>query len=350
MTISQNLAQQIVEAIHDVIKRDINLIDHQGIIIGSTDSARLGSFHEAGFQAVQTARPVAADDGSGYKGTRPGMNYPIFMDQQAIAAIGITGAPGQQKQYGFLATKITEVFLKEQQLNEEMHSENRMLHYLVTSLIQGNTGSPQALSKAMEHFKMDPAGQYAVLSAKAADQEIQQAFNLYLRQKDFPLSLYLYPGQWVVVLDQESCRRLEAAAFEQAFQGKLWAGLGNFAPPEELPRSYEQARLARSHARQSKKALCSIAGISARTLVGSLSDDMRRLYGQKVLHPLTDKDLETLNAYFQTDCSLKETAARLYIHKNTLQYQLDRITEKTALNPRSFQDAFALQLALLCYE
>lgn len=350
MTISKDLAQQIVEAIHDVIKRDINLIDRQGLIIGSTDRARLGSFHEAGFQAVQTARPVAADTASGYKGTRPGMNYPIFMDQQAIAAIGITGAPGQLMQYGFLATKITEVFLKEQQLNEEMYSENRMLHYLITSLIQGNSGNPQALSGAMEHFKMNPAGQYAVLSVKAADQEIQQVFNQYLRQKDFRLALYLYPGQWVVLLDEKCCRRLDSAAFEQAFEGKLYAGMGNLAVLEELPRSYEQARLARSHASQSKKALCSIAGISARTLVGSLSGDMRRLYSQKVLHPLTDKDLDTLRAYFQSDCSLKEAAAGLYIHKNTLQYQLDRITEKTSLNPRSFQDAFALQLALLCYE
>ena len=350
MTISKHLAQQIVEAIHDVIKRDINLIDHQGCIIGSTDKARLGSFHEAGFQAVRTARPVAADDGSGYKGTRPGMNYPIFMDQQAIAAIGITGDPGQLQQYGFLATKITEVFLKEQQLGEEMNSENRMLHYLITSLIQGNAGNPQALAEAMEHFKMDPAGQYAVLSVKAVDQEIQKDFNLYLRQKDFRLALYLYPGQWTVLLDQEHIRRLDSAAFERAFEGKLYAGLGDFTAADGLPRSYEQARLARSHARQSKKALCSIAGISARTLVGSLSGDMRRLYGQNVLHSLTEKELATLNIYFQTDCSLKEAAARLYIHKNTLQYQLDRITEKTSLNPRNFQDAFALQLALLCYE
>lgn len=350
MTISKNLAQQIVEAIHDVIKRDINLIDRQGVIIGSTDSARLGNFHEAGFQAVQTACTVAADDASGYKGTRPGMNYPIFMDQQAIAAIGITGAPGQLKQYGFLATKITEVFLKEQQLNEEMYSENRILHYLVTSLIQGNSGNPRALADAMEHFKMDPDGQYAVLSVKASGQEIRQAFNLYLRQKDFPLSLYLYPGQWVVLLDQEGCRRLDSGAFEQEFQGRLCAGLGNFTSPGELPRSYEQAKLARSHARQSKIALCSIEGISASTLVGSLPDDMRRLYSQKVLHPLTDKDLETLNAYFQAGCSLKEAAAQLYIHKNTLQYQLDRITEKTSFNPRNFQDAFALQLAILCYK
>lgn len=349
MTISKNLAQQIVEAIHDVIKRDINLIDSQGAIIGSTDRARLGSFHEAGFRAVQTARPVAADGASGYKGTRPGMNYPIFMEQQAIAAIGITGSPAQLKQYGFLATKITEVFLKEQQLNEEMYSENRLLHYLITSLIQGNTGNPQALSGAMEHFKMDPDGQYAVLSVKAADQEVRRSFDLYLRQKDFPLALYLYPCQWVVVLDQECLRRLDGAAFERTFQGKLHAGLGNFAPTKELPRSYEQARLARSHARQSKKALCSIAGISARTLVGSLSQDLRRLYGQKVLHPLTDKERTTLTAYFQADCSLQEAAKRLCIHKNTLQYQLDRITEKTSLNPRSFQDAFALQLAVLCY-
>mgnify|MGYP000532608332 FL=1 len=46
------------------------------------------------------------------------------MDQQVLGVIGITGEPDVVSQYGFLLTKICEVFLKEYGLNEEA-SANR---------------------------------------------------------------------------------------------------------------------------------------------------------------------------------------------------------------------------------
>ena len=44
--------------------------------------------------------------------------------------------------------------------------------------------------------------------------------------------------------------------------------------------------------------------------------------------------------------SLKETAEQLYLHKNTLQYQLDRIWKNTGYNPRNFKDATVLYVGL----
>ena len=44
--------------------------------------------------------------------------------------------------------------------------------------------------------------------------------------------------------------------------------------------------------------------------------------------------------------SLKNAADALFIHKNTLQYQLDRVRDMTGLDPRNFQDAVSLYIAL----
>ena len=44
--------------------------------------------------------------------------------------------------------------------------------------------------------------------------------------------------------------------------------------------------------------------------------------------------------------SLSAASRKLYIHKNTLQYKLNHIAEKTGWNPRRFQDAVLLFLAL----
>ena len=60
----------------------------------------------------------------------------------------------------------------------------------------------------------------------------------------------------------------------------------------------------------------------------------------------SEKDQALLRAYFAAGRSLKRTCETLYLHKNTLQYQLDRIHRETGYNPRCFADAVVLYLAL----
>ena len=53
MEITKELATQIVTAIYEVVKRDINFIDPDGRIIGSSDQKRIGDFHQAGAYAAK---------------------------------------------------------------------------------------------------------------------------------------------------------------------------------------------------------------------------------------------------------------------------------------------------------
>ena len=53
-----------------------------------------------------------------------------------------------------------------------------------------------------------------------------------------------------------------------------------------------------------------------------------------------------LGVYFACECSLKEAAEKLFVHKNTLQYHLDRVRSATGFDPRKFSDAVILYLAL----
>lgn len=142
MEVSKTLAAQIVHAVYEVVKTDTNLISPSGHIVGSTDPDRIGSFHAAGAYAAKTGAPVFVDEAHPFEGAKPGINYPIFLNHAPIAVIGLTGDPEALKPLGFLITKITEVFLKEQQLNEEMASESRALHYLITSLIYDRIQDP----------------------------------------------------------------------------------------------------------------------------------------------------------------------------------------------------------------
>ncbi len=57
--------------------------------------------------------------------------------------------------------------------------------------------------------------------------------------------------------------------------------------------------------------------------------------------------LVTLEAFFDLDMALTATANRLGIHRNTLVYRLDRINDALGLDPRVFEDAVQIKLAML---
>lgn len=348
MEISKQLASQIVKAVYDVVKNDINFINPSGIIIGSTNQKRLGTFHEAGYQAVITGTPILVDDNHTFEGTQNGLNYPIFLESSPIAAIGITGNPAQLKQFGFLITKITEVFLKEQQLNEELLSETRSLHYLVTSLIYGHIQSQQQLDKLLVKYNIDTSAEYAALSIKILDTALEPKLRFYFSNMGCQLSVYLYPNEWVVLFNQETFSHFSVEAFQKQFEGQLCAGMGSFGSLHQICQSYQNALTACTHAQRLRITFCNSEEISIEYILESLPQNIQHTYAEHMLTNLNDKELQLLKIYFRCNLSLTDTAASLFIHKNTLQYQLNRIAEKSGLNPRIFQDAFLLQFALLC--
>jgi len=56
--------------------------------------------------------------------------------------------------------------------------------------------------------------------------------------------------------------------------------------------------------------------------------------------------LETLQAFFDNNLSISKTAQAIYVHRNTLLYRLRRVKEITGLDPKKFDNAVQLRLAL----
>lgn len=347
MELSRQLAAQIVSAVFEVVKNDINLMNASGIIIGSTNPERVGTFHEAGYQAILRGAPVIVEDEHSFRGAQRGINYPIFAETAPVAAIGITGPPGELEKFGFLVTKITEVFLKEQQLNKELLSKSRSLHYLVTSLLYDNIKDQKQLEMLLDRYGLDREGEYAALTIKMENTSLEQSLRFYFKALGCPLSIYLYPSEWAVIFDREGFERFSPADFACKYDKHLHSGMGPFGPLYRLNHSYQSAVAARRHARRLNAVYCNSEDISIEFVLESIPPDIRRLYWGHILKALTEREIHLLKAYFGRNLSLKETAEALNIHKNTLQYQLDKITEKSGLNPRIFQDAFLLKFALL---
>ncbi|MDP4099496.1 helix-turn-helix domain-containing protein [Paenibacillus sp. P96] len=89
-------------------------------------------------------------------------------------------------------------------------------------------------------------------------------------------------------------------------------------------------------------------------LLYSIPDEQRRGFIQQAgvgsgLFGDTET-LSTLDTFFQLDCNVSETAKRLYIHRNTLIYRLDKIKQESGLDVRTFNDAVLVRLILLLYK
>lgn len=128
-------------------------------------------------------------------------------------------------------------------------------------------------------------------------------------------------------------------------------GIGRYHPGiRELTRSYADARAALSlgHRFHGPNGVYCLDGLGIAAFVG-VSDEQTKIdLAKHLLSPLTHAPelIETLTVFFAQNCVPSDTAAALSIHRNTLSYRLDKITALTGLNPRNFDDAVQVRLAL----
>lgn len=76
-----------------------------------------------------------------------------------------------------------------------------------------------------------------------------------------------------------------------------------------------------------------------------LLDEIKQMILQEYLDD--DDTLKMVETFVQLNLNISETAKELYMHRNSLQYRLDRFHEKTGIDIRQFQQAMAVYLAIL---
>jgi carbohydrate diacid regulator len=126
---------------------------------------------------------------------------------------------------------------------------------------------------------------------------------------------------------------------------------GHHAGLNGITRSYQDARAALALGRRcfgENRAYC-LDDLGAAAFVG-ISDERTKLeLAMHLLSPLDHEPelIETLQVFFAQNCCASATAEQLAIHRNTLTYRLQKITLLTGLDPRRFDAATQIHLALL---
>ena len=349
--ITDELAQQIVDSAKAVIGWNINFIDRHGRIMASTDEKRIGTYHKVGATAARLRQVQTVHENRPEDGVSKGVNYPIIMDQQVLGVIGITGEPDVVSQYGFLLTKICEVFLKEYGLNEEAFSEQEYRSRQVMALIYHDRDTMQQMAderpELTEHLYV--AAVFRGYDGDGRADAFRKTMTAACGDLGISLFTYIYPDSFVLIIPRGAYPQWDKqlSRWKGQFYPSVRVGIGTEEPFHRVYESYRFAKLALQAAADRDVFSVHADDMKLTFLLQSLSAPLRRRYRQDVCKDLTERDIHLLQVYYRQNLSIHKTADILSIHKNTLQYRLKKIAETTGLDPRSFDDAVTLYIATL---
>ncbi len=77
---------------------------------------------------------------------------------------------------------------------------------------------------------------------------------------------------------------------------------------------------------------------------------IKEIFGDGSPSDLDEETLETINKFLDCSLNVSETSRRLFIHRNTLVYRLDKIQKSVGLDLRQFDDAILFKIALMVYQ
>jgi carbohydrate diacid regulator len=352
--IRKETAQQIVTSIKSICGCDVNYINEDGIIFASTDEKRLGTFHEIGMQVIRQKQTIEVASDNSFFGTHKGVNLPIVYQNEAIAVIGITGEPDKVRKYAQLARRITLLILREQAMDAKDYDERSQLHYVIRALVFHTKVNQEFLDGILDSYHIPVQTDFRTIilqvdrhnAAEALyslDGNVTQVFQ----QIGSKLYCFNYPNEYILLIEEKRFQQWHYLFQQLADENRTYMkiSIGSRETLYHQYRSYETAQLALKSLNQSHN-IAVYDELDLTLLLASVPGEVRISFLKKVISKLDKNDCTLLSAYFEHDASLKKTCDVLYLHKNTLQYRLDRIWKLTGYNPRSFQDAVILYLGL----
>ena len=74
---------------------------------------------------------------------------------------------------------------------------------------------------------------------------------------------------------------------------------------------------------------------------------LEEVFAGKAVDQFDEETLTTVDKFFENNLNISETARRLFVHRNTLVYRLEKIQKQTGLDVRVFEDALTFKIALM---
>ena len=74
---------------------------------------------------------------------------------------------------------------------------------------------------------------------------------------------------------------------------------------------------------------------------------LKEIFKVGSIETLDQETLFTIQKFFENNLNVSETSRKLFVHRNTLVYRLEKIKKLTGLDLREFDDAIVFKVALM---
>ncbi len=383
MKLFEQVAQPLVEQTSSLLGISLSITDEKGIIIGSDNKERIGTLHPVSSRVIEEGREVVftKEQVDNLENVLPGIAAPIWFDHKVIGVLGIVGEPENVRRYVKFIRSHIEMFLRESFRTEselvQMKTTELFVQHLIHYRDWKDTSKLEEYCQLLGvHFNRPrvcllihvPALGELSPQADPPLTQLQSLISHLFRESNEDIICPVNQDQWAVfkLVDSKDepklkrtcgCAVSKLTAFldREGVRGGVTIAYGkSYTGLEGAARSYQQAKKAtkaglrsdpeeRVYSFDSWSILPDIflEDIDLRFLE-MFADDIRNIWE----FPESDMLIETFIAYCESSMNVSKAARNLYIHRNTLMYRLNKISELSRIDPQSFEQCMVLYIAL----
>lgn len=344
MKLSKTIAQNIVKEMMNVVPYNINVMNENGIIIGSGDLDRIGYIHEGAVEAIRKkSLNIIYDEKENVK---PGVNEPIIVDDKVIGVIGITGYSDEVIKFIKLVKVTTVLLIEQAEANREIQDRRIGKERFYHELAHRKVTYDESFCKRAENYGFDISKDYraVLVQGKIDSKELivlckKHVYNcdldndriVFFVSQDYKYKLLVNDLESCVDIERISIGEKESIAAVSLENAQKAMDIGIKVKPNSKIYKYEDFKFLISLSCENK-------------------NDITSLFSNIDKSEYKFELIQTIQTYVEENGQINDVALRLNIHRNTLNYRLDRIRKLTGRDPKNLLQLFELFCGLMWKE
>ena len=348
---SNRLYQGIIHQMRDAVDRVIGVIDDNGVVIACSELVKIGEMRQGVRDELAYTSDAITSGGYTYKpiGSGSKWEYIVFIE-------------GEDKYAEKIATILAISLSNIKNLYDEKYDKNSFIKNIILDNIL-----PSDIYIKSKELRFNAEETRVVFLIKFHSKSDVLSFDMVQnifpdKNKDYVIAT----GEQDIVLVKEvkpntDIKEIEKIAksiadtLNSEFYVKVSIGIGTVVDNiKDLARSYKEAQVAYEVGKvfDTEKNINSYENLGIGRLIYQLPTTLCEMFLQEVfkngsLDALDRETLMTIQCFFENNLNVSETSRKLFVHRNTLVYRLEKIRKLTGLDLREFDHAITFKVALM---
>ncbi len=348
---SNRLFQSVIHQMRDAVDRTIGVLDETGVIIACSELVKIGEVRQNAREDLAYSTDMVISGGYTYRPLAGGVKreYIVFVEGDDAEADKISR---------LLCVSLSNI--------KNLYDEKYDKGSFIKNIILDNILPSDIYIKSKElHFNAEESR--VVLLVRFMGKTDMMPFEML--QNMFPekgRDYVIGVGEHEVVLVKElkpgqDNRDMEKVAvnivdtMSSEFYTKVAIGVSTIVDNiKDLARAYKESQIALDVGKvfETEKSVVSYENLGIGRLIYQLPTTLCEMFLQEVfkkgsLESLDRETLMTIQCFFENNLNVSETSRKLFVHRNTLVYRLEKIRKLTGLDLREFEHAITFKVALM---